>query len=163
MLFLEDKVCRILGYLFLAGAVGRSGRFDELLPGYLCSGDVWSLSHFVADPGRSFRAGRFGDWGLGIGAFCLPFLFPFDCWRASSRLSRLSGEERRRGDFCVQTVFRSLLGVFRELVVKRLKLSGQVVIPLRFVVFRKEFCLFREKFVSSFRLQGNADRFLHLS
>jgi len=64
----------------------------------------------------------------------------------------LSGEERRRGDFCVQTVFRSLLGVFRELVVKRLKLSGQVVIPLRFVVFRKEFCLFREKFVSSFRL-----------
>jgi hypothetical protein len=64
----------------------------------------------------------------------------------------LSGEERRRGDFCVQTVSRSLLGVFRESVVKRLKLSGQVVIPLRFVVFRKEFCLFREKFVSSFRL-----------
>ena len=47
--------------------------------------------------------------------------------------------------FCVQTVSRSLLGVFRESVVKRLKLSGQVVIPLRFVVFRKEFCLFREK------------------
>ena len=52
----------------------------------------------------------------------------------------------------IEEHFRSLLGVFRESVVKRLKLSGQVVIPLRFVVFRKEFCLFREKFVSSFRL-----------
>lgn len=28
----------MLGCLSVAGAVGRSGRFDELLPEYLCSG-----------------------------------------------------------------------------------------------------------------------------
>lgn len=139
---------------------GALRKVRRTLAGILLFGGVWSLSHSVADPGRSFRVvvSAVGDWVV------LPALPLFlTVGRLPPGCPGCRGGERRRGDFCVQTVFRSLLGVFRESVVKRLKLSGQVVIPLRFVVFRKEFCLFREKFVSSFRLQGNADRFLHLS
>ena len=46
---------------------GALRKVRRTLAGIPLFGDDWSLSHFVADPGRSFRAGRFGDWGLGIG------------------------------------------------------------------------------------------------
>lgn len=53
---------------------GALRKVRRTLAGIPLFGDVWSLSHFVADPGRSFRAGRFGDWGLGRFAFPSSFL-----------------------------------------------------------------------------------------
>lgn len=51
----------------MAGAVGRSGRFDELLPGYLCSGvlGVYRILSLIRAEvsGQSFRRSRIGMFG----------------------------------------------------------------------------------------------------
>lgn len=133
---------------------GALRKVRRTLAGIPLFGGVWSLSHSVADPGRSFRAvvSAVGDWVV------LPSLLLF---LTVGRLPPGCPGCRGRSDVGVIFACRRCPGRCPGAVVKWLEFPGGSLFC--FVAFRKEFCPFRKKIVSSFRLQGNADRFLHLS
>lgn len=104
---------------------GALRKVRRTLAGILLFGGVWSLSHSVADPGRSFRAvvSAVGDWVVlpSLLLFLTVGRLPPGCPGCRGR------SDRRRGDFCVQTVSRSLSGGSREVA----GISGRVVILFR--------------------------------